>query len=147
MNAPASILVAFTLFSVSLGACQSTTMFGDDRAEERGIVMAEPARILVNGKDRGTTPQTVRISRGRHELDVVLRQGRRNVRAFKVEETYSPNAAEIDFSFLGREENGTLRLTVEELPTKDDFTYVIPFYQNPLTIEDNQYGLTLLVAD
>lgn len=124
--------------------CQSQHFFGNETLDGTST---KSVRIFVNDNDRGTTPQTVRIYRGRKELDISLKEGRKTVRTFRLEETYSPNAGEIDFSFRGRAESGTIRFTVEELPTKDKLNYVIPFYEQIVTIEDNQYGLTLIVAD
>ena len=138
------IIVAIFLVSF-LTNCQSSTIFPGKNAEEQ--TLNQSVRVFVNGKDRGTTPMTLRIYRGRKELDISLQNGRNEVRTFELEETYSPNAAEIDFSFRGRSDMGTLRLTVEELPSKDDFHFIIPFFQEVVTVEDNQYGLTLIVAD
>ena len=134
----------FFVLTLFVAGCQSQNFFGNDKNDGLEV---QVARIFVNDVDRGTTPQTVRIFRGRHELDIALKQGRKTVRIFRLEETYSPNAGEVDFSFRGIESNGTLRFTVEELPTQDDFNYVVPFYQQPVTIEDNQYGLTLIITD
>ena len=125
--------------------CQSSTIFPGKNAEE--AVLNQTVRVFVNGKDRGTTPMTLRVYRGRKELDISLSNGREPVRTFELEETYSPNTAEIDFSFRGRAQMGALRFTVEELPTKDKMHYIIPFFEEVVTVEDNQYGLTLIVAD
>lgn len=127
-----------------LPACQSQNLFGNQQAT--GFTV-EVAQIFVEGKDRGTTPQTIRIFRGRQELNIALKQGRKTVRTFTLEETYSPNASQLDYSFFGIDEDGTLRFTVEELPTQDDMNFVIPFYEQLVTVKDNQYGLTLLIAD
>ncbi len=129
-----------------LSSCQSQNFFGNDN-EGMAAFTAQVATVFVEGKDRGTTPQTLRIYRGRKELSIALKQGRKTVRTFTLEETYSPNAGEIDFSFRGSSEAGTLRFTVEELPTQDKLNYVIPFYEQVFTVEDNQYGLTLIIAD
>ena len=127
-----------------LASCQSQHLFDKNDA---AITTVQVADVFVNDQYRGTTPQTIRIYRGRRELSVTLKQGRKTIRAFEVEETYSPNAGELDFSFYGTDEAGTLRFTVEELPTKDDLLFVIPFYQQLFTVEDNQYGLTLIIDD
>ena len=138
------LFCTLTACVITWSSCQSQTLFG---GAVQPSLSVQVARVFVEGKDRGTTPQTLRIFRGRRELSITLKQGNKTVRTFTLEETYSPNAAEIDFSFYGQEENGTLKLTVEELPTRDKMNYVIPFYEQILTIEDNQYGLTLLVTD
>ncbi len=143
-HAPTLFRCTFLLGLMILAGCQSQNLFNNEKQD--GLTV-EVARIFVEGNDRGTTPQTLRVYRGRKELSVSLRQGRQTVRTFTIEETYSPNAAELDFSFSGTARDGTLRFTVEELPTKDDVNYVIPFYQQPITIDDNQYGLTLIVVD
>ena len=132
------------LILLSLPSCQSQNLFGNGEQQSISVQVAD---IFVEGKDRGTTPQTIRIYRGRKELSIELKQGRKTVRAFKVEETYSPNAGELDYSFYGINEGGTLRFTVEELPTTDDLHFVIPFYEQVFTVEDNQFGLTLIIAD
>lgn len=135
---------ALLVFVLALTGCQSQNFFGN---EKKDGISVESVRVFVNDQDRGTTPLTLRISRGRKELSITLKQGRKTVRTFTVEETYSPNAGELDFSFRGEARDGTLRFTVEELPTRDKVNYLIPFYLQMLTIEDNQYGLTLIVAD
>lgn len=129
---------------VGLSSCQSQNLFGNENTSANTV---QVANVFVEGKDRGTTPQTIRIYRGRKELSVVLKQGRKTVRTFTLEETYSPRAGEIDFSFSGVSEGGSLRFTVEELPTNDKLNYTIPFYEQLFTVKDNQYGLTLIIAD
>ena len=138
------VVVLFLLGGLCLNACQSQNFFGN---EDQNTITVQIADVFVEGKDRGTTPQTIRIYRGRKELSVVLKQGRKTVRTFTLEETYSPNAGQLDYSFHGTAEAGTLRFTVEELPTEDDLNFVIPFYEQVFTVEDNQYGLTLIIAD
>ena len=135
---------SLVLASLLLSSCQSQNLFGN---QDQNAITVQVADVFVEGKDRGTTPQTIRIYRGRKELSIALKQGRKTVRTFTLEETYSPNAGQLDFSFRGVNEGGTLRFTVEELPTEDDINFVIPFYEQIFTIEDNQYGLTLIIAD
>ena len=132
-------------FCLFLTSCQSQNFFGNEN--ESAALTVQVANVFVEGKDRGTTPQTIRIYRGRKELSVTLKQGRKTVRTFTLEETDSPNAGEIEYSFRGSSEAGTPRFTVEELPTTDKLNYVIPFYEQLFTVEDNQYGLTLIIAD
>ena len=141
---PLFLSVILFLGGLSLSSCQSQNLFGN---QNENAITVQVTQIFVEGIDRGTTPQTVRIYRGRKELSVVLKQGRNTVRTFTLEETYSPNAAQIDFSFSGIDDGGTLRFTVEELPTEDKLNYVIPFYEQVVTVKDNQYGLTLIIAD
>lgn len=144
---PNQSLLSFCVLIVAsffLSACQSQNFFGN---QNQNAITVQVADVFVEGKDRGTTPQTIRIYRGRKELSVALKQGRKTVRTFTLEETYSPNAGQLDFSFRGVSEGGTLRFTVEELPTEDDINFIIPFYEQVFTVEDNQYGLTLIIAD
>ena len=141
---PLFLSVILFLGGLSLSSCQSQNLFGN---QNENAITVQVTQIFVEGIDRGTTPQTIRIYRGRKELSVVLKQGRNTVRTFTLEETYSPNAAQIDFSFSGIDDGGTLRFTVEELPTEDKLNYVIPFYEQVVTVKDNQYGLTLIIAD
>ena len=65
----------------------------------------------------------------------------------KIEEYYSQNTAELIYGINGSRPDGSLTFNVEELPSRDKVKFVIPFFEERLTIEDNQYGLTIVVVD
>ena len=128
---------------VIIGSACSTTKDG----KKKSGVRVQIADVYINDEFRGTTPGTIRISRSRQELDIALKQGKTTVRAFSVEETYGQNTAEVVFSVSGSRPDGSLTYTVEELPSRDKLNYIIPYFEERLTIEDNQYGLTIIVLD
>ena len=129
---------------LSLAACRSMSSAGKKTNESP---TGESVRVYVNGTERGVTPLTLRVYRYRQELDIALKQGNETVRSYRIEETSSQNANELIYSFRANESRDELSFTTEDLPTKDKKLYVIPYVDDRLTVEDNQYDLTLIVMN
>ncbi len=136
------IFFILTLFLVATTSCTSTR-----EEKQRQAVKIEVADVYINDDFRGTTPGTIRVHRGRKELSVTLKHGKTIVRSFTLEEFYSQNTAEVVYSVSGTRPDGTLTFNVEDLPSRDKMNYVIPYFEERLTIEDNKYDLTIIVVD
>ncbi len=107
----------------------------------------EAVEVYINDEFRGTTPGTIRIYRARKEFAISLKQGRRTVRSFRIEDAYNKETVDFVREAIRSNTKTDLYLAVKDLPTRDKMNFVVPFFEKPLTVEDNQYGLTIVIKD
>jgi hypothetical protein len=111
---------------------------------------SESVRVFVGSRDRGVTPQTLYVFRTRGEYEVTLRKGRDVVRKFRLEETSQHSTERFDAEFNVSRQTDTMgnpTFMVADLHSNNDTTYVIPYFEYPITIEDHHYALTLYVQN
>ncbi|MBX2823035.1 MAG: hypothetical protein KTR29_25270 [Rhodothermaceae bacterium] len=109
------------------------------------------ATIVVEGRHRGGTPATINIFRNRGEYNVMLMQGNKVVRHFEIGiggEQRGPERHLIDMD-LARDLSslGLRTFGLDDFDTPNDTLYIIPYIADPIAIEDEEYGLTLVVTD
>ena len=138
---PPVFMMVFLLFAVG---CASTAPHSTD-TKETGPDSAR-ASIYVNGDRKGLTPASLRIKRSFGETKITLRQGEQTVRRFKTERVPTSNSAELLYR-SGAPRIGRRSYRVDELPTQDDSTYVIPYFRRPIVVEDPRYKLDLVVEN
>ena len=132
------------------GCRSSREATGDDAETGVPLLPSQSVRIFVGSDDRGVTPQTLYIFRDRGEYEVTLRRGQAVVRKFQLERTrqHSPERFDAEFDVTRQTDTmGNPVFTVAHLSSDNDTTYVIPYFEYPITIEDPHYALTLHVQN
>ncbi|MGI9174219.1 MAG: hypothetical protein ACR2GR_02715 [Rhodothermales bacterium] len=140
------LLYALMAGMLLTAGCASTTPSTSTQEEEAKKEEAPPARradVLIEGDYRTTTPGTIQVRRGFGERYVALRVNGEVIRTFDVEQIYTSNRAEVTYFDLGT----SLTFDVRNLPTKNDTLYAIPYYNHPIEVVDNEFGLTLIVSN
>ena len=126
--------------------CASTTPSTSTQEGEEKKEEAPPARradVLVEGDYRTTTPGTIQVRRGFGERYVSLRVNGEIVRTFDFERVYTANRADVTYFNLGTSRS----FDVRNLPTKNDTLYAVPYYNHPIEVVDNEFGLTLIISN
>ncbi len=105
------------------------------------------AWIFIDGMQRGATPATVRIQRSYEVSDISLRVGENfdEVRRYELERSITSNRVMQDYTFQGSYDGGMLTFHSTELSHDSKGRYIIPFYQSPIQIIDQEYDLVLIV--
>ena len=145
------------LFSLWLSAavlvvgCSSTSSQVDSTGErgpaDTSVVYTQAIHVLVDGQDRGMIPQTVRIRRSFGTQEVSLWQAGKEIRIYELEIATTTEGRHTLQGFWSTPSADGASFDVSTLPKRGENTYQIPYAAYPLRIEDNQYGVTLLVSD
>lgn len=130
--------------------CSSSRPDADETAikPEDAPPPAGNAWVFVNNRQRGTTPMTIHVRRSFEENDISLRVGPKFqvIRRYEIERAVSGNRRQLDFSFGSSSVAGGYRtIDVEDLRTTRKGIILIPYYEEPIQVEDHQYQLTILV--
>ena len=145
-----SFVALATLFVLTAIGCASSKT-NKDAAEREGLADVESVRVFVEGRERGTTPMTLNIIRVRGEYEVELLQGRTLVRKFEIGHGGDQRSPERHAMYmdLARDQSGMGFRTfgLDDLETANDTLYMIPYLAQGITIEDRQYGLTMVITD
>lgn len=107
--------------------------------------------VYIEGRYRGTTPATINVYRNRGEYAVVLLDGRTVVRHYEIGvggEQRGPERHILDMD-LERDNSGFGLKTfgVDDFETPNDTLFHIPYIAQPITIDDSEYGLMLVITD
>ena len=142
-----TLLLALAISLTTLAGCATNKGASTDGEH---AFQAEIVQVLVEGRDRGVTPMTLRVSRSRGEYDVQLVKGREVVRVFEVGHggrQRSPEQHALDMDLESdRGAMGFRTLGIDDLETMNDTLYIIPYTAETLAIDDTKYGLTLLIS-
>lgn len=154
MKRSALLVLTFAGLFIALPRCVSTppgvtvaTHAPKDTTDANGEWKARRAWIFIDGMQQGTTPATVTLRRefGVDALSLHVGSRFEEVRRYEVERIITSSRRDLDYSFRGGFSNGTLTFNAAELSKDKDGTYVIPFYEVPIQIVDNDYDLLLIV--
>lgn len=144
-----SFLLCTTMLVLWLGCGTSreSATPGEASAKPDATASVEviPAYVFVDGKARGTTPNTIHVRRGFGESVISLKVGNTVVRTFQVERAPTSNRSELDLTYQGRSSGTQSSFDITDLNTAQDGSYLIPYFSDSIQIEDRAYGLTLVV--
>lgn len=141
-------LMAVLLFGGCRSASSSLDGEGDDVARaDTSVVHTQAIHVLVDGKDRGTIPQTLRIRRSFGTHEVSLWQAGQEIRIYELEISSTTAGQQTLQGFWSTPSSEGASFDISTLPKEGEITYRIPFSPYPLRIEDNEYGVTLLVSE
>ena len=107
------------------------------------------AWIFVEGVKQLATPATVTVRRSFEITNVSLHVGPNfdQVRRYEIERTVTGSRRMADFSFSGRVSEGFVTFSTRELSQDKKGNYIIPFYEQPIQIVDNEYDLVIIVRE
>lgn len=133
-------------------ACRTTRSDPETALPPFSLATPRPAYIFVEGRDKGMTPATITVRRDLGDQDVALRlrnpQGKLyDVRRYEIEIVNSSNRGMLDYRATPNDTNNIKGINTEDLPRRNNGTYVVPYYNYPVRIEDREYNLTLIVID
>lgn len=143
-----AILVVLFL---SLAACQSTVpVVGDGDVEgsesDTSAVYSNQIHVLVDGRDVGTAPRTVRVRRSFGTRSVSLYQAGEEIRVYEMPLQPTSSSTHTRMGFSGRRTPEGETYDVRTLPHEEE-VYEVPFSTNPMKIEDHEFGVTLLIRE
>ncbi len=148
------LIITFSLFFIILIAgCASSNPDAEGEQKELASVFdGETVRVYVEGRDKGYTPMTLRISRSRGEYDVKLKKGKELVRQYEVaiESSINRSPERQAISLNLANDNAVMGLTtfgLEDLESSNDTLYYVPYYSSAISIDDIKYGLILVISD
>lgn len=126
-----------------VGCTVVKTQQGDTKTPSATV---QSANIFIEGKYRTVTPAIIRVFREGRAKQVALRDGSGNrVRLYELEFSPASHAAsEIAYSFRTNNTAGVAQFDVQNLP-KTDSSFVVPFFNRVVQIDDRDFGLTMLI--
>ena len=130
------------LFIIALSGC----------ASNKGVenITAKNAAIFVEGRHRGVTPATLNIFRNRGEYEVTLMKGDTVVRRYEISAggDGGPERHLLNMD-LQRDQSGLGFRTfdLDDFESPDDTLFVVPYLSQTISIDDEEYGFTLVIAD
>lgn len=147
-----SVLLVIFAAIVAFGGCTSTSTPvdetpGDDITGDSTAVHTRAIHVLVDGDDQGTIPRTLRIRRSFGTQQVSLWQAGEEIRIYEIEITSSVDSEQMMQGFWATPSTDGASYEVKTLPKRGENTYTIPYSPGPIRIDDNEYGLTLLVSN
>ncbi|MEX0820936.1 MAG: hypothetical protein WD021_02220 [Rhodothermales bacterium] len=136
---------------LALAACQSTVpVVGDGDAEgaesDTSRVYTNQVHVLVDGRDVGTVPRTVRVRRSFGTRAVSLYQAGEEIRVYELPIQPTSSGQQTRMGFWGTRSPEGETYDVRNLPHEDE-VYEVPFSAQPMKIEDHEYGVTLLIRE
>lgn len=143
------VVPVFFAILVILGGCRSTSPATEASADgaPADTLYTRAVHVLVDGKDRGVVPQTLRIRRSFGTEKVSLWQAGDEIRVYEIELSNTSAGEQLMQGFWSSPSSDGASYDVQTLPKGNDITYRIPYSDYPLRIEDNEYGVTLLVSN
>lgn len=144
-------LLTFGAFLVLTG-CRSSSEIAEggessDAASDSTMVYTRAIHVLVDGNDVGVIPRTVRVRRSFGTQEVSLWQAGEEIRTYEIEMVYTADGIQTQQGFWSTSSAQGETYDVRNLPTSDDSTFQVPFSEYPIRVEDQTYGVTLLVSD
>lgn len=138
--------------AVAIVGCSSTSppvaeTSGEDAIVDTNVVHTMAIHVLVDGDDQGTIPRTLRIRRSFGTQQVSLWQAGEEIRIYEIEIVSSVAGDQLMQGFWSTPSSDGAAYEVKTLPKRGEYTYQIPYSRQPMRIDDNEYGLTLLVSD
>ncbi|GAB5519305.1 MAG: hypothetical protein RhofKO_15560 [Rhodothermales bacterium] len=142
--------VALVAVVTLLGGCALLVPPKDDPREigQKYLVDARnpfAANVFVDGRYKGTTPATIRVRRDEQYRIVTLHDADgHTLRTYELENVLTSNGTELAYSFNGSDDMGMRSYDSGELPVNDS-SLVVPYFANPVQVEDRDFRLTLIV--
>lgn len=115
--------------------------------EEGPPVYTQAIHVLVDGNDVGMTPMTVRVRRSFGTREVSLWQAGDEIRTYEIEMVHTSDGIQTQQGFWSTPSIDGATYDVRNLPTVGETTFLVPYSQSPIKIEDQAYGVTLLVSE
>ena len=145
---PALFIAAILL----VGCRTSTPIVDDDEAgniseSDSSVVHTRAVHVLVDGKDLGVIPMTVRVRRGFGTRQVSLWQAGEEIRTYEFEIVHTSSGMQLQQGFWSNSSPDGETYDVRNLPTSNDSTFLVPYSNHPIKIEDQTFGVTLLVSE
>lgn len=104
--------------------------------------------VLVDGKQRGSVPGTVRVRRGMGARMVSLWQAGAEIRTYELQTVATADGSQLSNSFFGEEDATSTVYDVAHLPTaRGENNFIVPYSRHRITVEDRTYGLTIIVDE
>lgn len=103
--------------------------------------------VLVDGRDKGMLPATIRVRRGLGARMVSLWQAGKEIRTYELQTVQTSDGLSLAYSFFGEQTPTSTVYDVMSLPTAGENNFIIPFSPYRLTIEDRVFQLTLIIEE
>ena len=134
-----------------ISGCSLSSSAGKDDGkvarQDSSKLYTKAVHVLVDGRDQGIIPMTVRVRRSFGTREITLWQAGKEIRTYEIELDLSSGSSQLLQGFYSSRSMDGDAYDAESLPKAGDDTYIIPYSQRPLKIEDRQYGVTLLVGE
>lgn len=146
------LIPIFFLATISLVGCRSMPppVEGGEAgaaAADTNVIHTQAIHVLVDGSDQGVIPRTVRVRRSFGIQEVSLWQAGEEIRTYEIEMVHTSDGIQTQQGFWSTSSAEGQTYDVRNLPMKGETTYRVPFSNYPIKIEDQTYGVTLLVSD
>lgn len=150
------LLVPLALGCMLIAGCTSSrssavpgAVLPDSLRAQGDTVHTRAVHVLVDGKDQGMLPATLRVRRSFGARVVSLWQAGKEIRHYELQTYYTADGMATEQGFWANDVGGERTYDVRTLPTKkrDDNYFFIPYSPRPITVEDNVYQLILIVED
>lgn len=140
--------------SVVLAGCRSSSAVKEDpqaaeTAADDGAphVYSQAVYVLVDGNDVGMAPMTVRVRRNFGTREVTLWQAGDEIRTYEIEMVHTSHGLQTQQGFWSTPSSDGATYDVRNLPTVGETTFLVPYSDYPIKVEDQAYGVTLLVTE
>jgi hypothetical protein len=147
-------LVSFValLALLVVGGCRSSSRTVDEDDLTTSVtdtteMYTRAVHVLVDGRDRGTVPTTIRVRRSFGTKQVTLWQAGKEIRTYEIEITTTTGGTQTLQGFWSTRTMEGDSYDVETLPKEGDDTYLIPYTPNRIKVEDRAFGLTMLISE
>lgn len=142
------------VFTIALVGCRSASSVQEDpdaaemTADGDGPRMyTQAVYVLVDGDDIGMAPMTVRVRRSFGTREVTLWQAGDEIRTYEIEMVHTSEGLQTQQGFWSTPSTDGATYDVRNLPTAGETTFLVPYSDYPIKIEDQAYGITLLVTE
>ena len=141
----ARFFVTLTVFVALVAGCSASKDVAEgDEVVPDSLHYGKAVYVLVDGRDAGTVPKTIRLYRSYGTREVSLFQRGKEIRKYEIGIAATSAGEQARMGFWSNRSADGETYDVRTLPNKDE-VYVIPFSEAPMRIEDHQYGLTMLI--
>ena len=145
---PFVCLIAFLV----LGGCRSSSRTVEEESGGSAVVDTTElytlaVHVLVDGRDKGTVPTTIRVRRSFGTREVSLWQAGKEIRTYHLEFSATTEGTQTLQGFWSTRTTDGDANDVESLPKEGDDTYLIPYTPNRIRVEDRAFGLTMLISE
>ncbi len=121
-------------------------MVQGDEAVADSLLYGKAVYVLIDGRDAGPVPRTIRVYRSYGTREVSLFQQGKEIRKYEIGISATGVGEQARMGFWSSRSADGETYDVRTLPHKDE-VYLIPFSESPMRIEDRQYGLTMLIRE
>ncbi len=144
----ARFVVTLTVLGALVGGCSASKDMaaeGEDATPD-SLLYGKSVYVLVDGKDAGPVPRTLRLYRSYGTREVTLFQQGKEIRKYEIGISATSEGDQARMGFWSSRSADGETYDARTLPRKDE-VYQIPFSEYPMRIEDHEYGLTMLIRE